>query len=230
MIKKYLGIISATENRDNLRRLAAHRSIAAIPVGGKYRLVDFVLSNMVNAGITSVAILAESDASSLRDHIGTGRAWDLNRRHGGIFVFNDIAKERSTYDIKVLKENIEFLLRSKEEHVILSSTHLISNFDLKKVMEEHENSDADITAVYKKVHTADKEFLNLGAYRFNSDGTVAEIYKNQGKEKEANISMEMFVLSKKLLLDLIEKCAYINYSRNSRSIIYKQIEKLKIKG
>lgn len=230
MIKKYLGIISATESRDNLRRLAAHRSIAAIPLGGKYRVVDFALSNMVNAGITSVAILTESDARSLRDHVGTGRAWDLNRRHGGIFVFNDIAKERLTYDIKVLKENIEFLMRSKEEYVVISSTHLISSFDLKKLMDEHEKSGADITAVYKKVDTADIDFLELGAYKINSDGTIAEVYKNQGRDKKANISMEMFVLSKKLLMELIEKCAYINYSRNSRSIIYEHIGKLNIRG
>lgn len=230
MIKKYLGIISATENRDNLRRLAAHRAVAAIPLGGKYRVVDFVLSNMVNAGINSVAVLTESDSRSLRDHIGTGRPWDLNRRHCGIYIFNDITKERSTYDIKMLKENIEFLLKTKQEYVIMSSTHLISSFDLKKLMEAHENSGAEITAVYKKVETADKEFLDLGAYRFNSDGTISEVYRNQGQDSKANISMEMFVLSKKLLLELIEKCAYINYSRNSRSIIYEQIGKLDIRG
>lgn len=230
MEKKYLGIISATENRDDLRRLAAHRSIGAIPLGGKYRVIDFVLSNMVNAGITTIAVLAESDSRSLRDHVGTGRAWDLNRRHGGIFVFSDTAKERLTYDIKMLKDNIEYLMKSKEENVVISSTHLISSFDLKKAMDKHESSGADITAVYKKVNTADSEYLDLGVFDFNGDGTIEGVHRNQGKDKKANISMEMFILSKKLLLDLIEKCSYINYSRNSTSIIYEQIGKLNIKG
>lgn len=229
MSKKYVGIISANESRENLRRLAAHRSVAAIPLAGKYRVIDFALSNMVNAGITSVAVLGETDSRSLRDHVGVGRAWDLNRRHGGIFVFNDTSTERSTYDIKMLKDNIEFLNMAKEESIVFSSTYLISKINLRDAIKAHEESGAEVTAVYKKVDNADKNYIECGMYNLEGD-KISSVYKNDGKKEKGNVSMEIFIMSKKTLLELIEKCAYINYSRNTKSIIYENIEKLNIKG
>lgn len=230
MLKNYIGILSAIENKENLRRLADHRAIASIPLGGKYRVVDFMLSNMSNAGITTIGLFTDNNSRALRDHVGTGRAWDLNRRHGGIFVFSFNRNTNANYDIQMLKDNLEFLYKAKEENVICSSTYMIINIDLDKVVRQHEASNADITVVYKKINDADINFLNCETLDFNMDGKLVDVFKNTGKKKNANVCTEIFIMKKELLLNLIEKCAYIEYAYKLKGVIYENTEKLNILG
>ena len=167
MLKNYIGILSAIENKENLRRLAAHRAVASIPLAGKYRVVDFMLSNMSNAGITTIGIFTDNDSRSLRDHVGTGRAWELNRRHGGIFVFSFNRSMNANYDVQMIKDNLEFLYKAKEENVIFSSTYMIANLDLKAAVAEHESSGRDITVIYKKINDGDKNFIGCDCLKFD---------------------------------------------------------------
>ena len=230
MLKNYIGILSAIENKENLRRLAAHRPVASIPLAGKYRVVDFMLSNMTNAGITTVGIFTDNDSRSLRDHVGTGRAWELNRRHGGVFVFSFNRSMNANYDVQMIKDNLEFLYKSKEENVIFSSTYMIANLDLKAAVAEHEASNRDITVIYKKINDADKNFVGCDCLTFDNDNRVINVSKNIGNEADANICAEIFIMKKELLLSLVEKCAYIDYAYKLKAVIYENINKLVVKG
>lgn len=230
MLKNYIGILSAIEDKQNLRRLADHRAVASIPLGGKYRVVDFMLSNMSNAGLTTIGLFTDNNSRALRDHVGTGRAWDLNRRHGGIFVFSFNRYMNANYDVQMLKDNLEFLYKSKEENVICSSTYMIANIDLEDVVKEHEASKCDITVVYKKINDADNNFLNCETLELDENNRVKSVAKNTGKEKNVNVCAEIFIMKKQLLIELIEKCAYIDYAYKLKGVIYENTEKLDIRG
>lgn len=194
MLNNCFGILSATESRDSLRRLTAHRAVASIPIGGKYRVVDFALSNMVNSGIKLVGILTQTDSRSLRDHIGGGSAWDLNRRNKGLYMFHDKRNQSVSYDLQILKDNREFLARVKEEYVVFSSTYLIANVDIEAAVRQHIESGAVVTVVYKHTDEADKKYLDCGELQINMNGEILGVEKNSGKSKEANISMEILSL------------------------------------
>lgn len=230
MLNNCFGILSATESRDNLRRLTAHRAVASIPIGGKYRVVDFGLSNMVNAGIKLVGILTQTDSRSLRDHIGSGGAWDLNRRNKGLYMFHDKRNQAVTYDLQILKDNREFLSRVKEEYVVFASTYLIANVDIEDVVRQHINTGALVTVVYKHTDEADQKYLDCGSLQINPNGEILGVEKNNGKSKEANISMEIFVMKKSYLESLIDKTAYADYARTLKSVVYESLGKLDIRG
>lgn len=230
MLNNCFGILSATESRDNLRRLAAHRAVASIPIAGKYRVIDFGLSNMVNSGIKLVGILTQTDSRSLRDHIGSGGAWDLNRRNKGLYMFHDKRNQSVSYDLQILNDNKEFLSRVKEEYVVFASTYLIANVDIEDVVRQHQRTGAVVTLVYKHTNEADKKYSDCGVLQINPNGEILSVEKNKGNIKDANISMEIFVMKKSYLESLIDKVAYADYARSLKSVIYENLGKIDIKG
>ena len=152
MNKRLLGIIDATTTFEELNELITHRSVAAIPFGGRYRLIDFVLSNMVNAGIVSVAIFPKYEYRSLMDHLGSGKNWDLNRKHDGLFFFPSPRLEnlnRTTGLFDLLAANIDFLNRSKQEYALISNANIIFNMDFDRLLDWHIDNGCDISEVRK---------------------------------------------------------------------------------
>ncbi len=152
MNKRLLGVVDATTFFEDLIELTRHRSVAAIPFGGRYRLVDFVLSNMVNSGIQSVAIFPKYEYRSLMDHLGSGKNWDLNRKHDGLFffpssIFDKPSREIGSFDNYAA--NIDFLKRSTQEYAVISKANLIFNMDFEKLLEWHIENGCDITEVRK---------------------------------------------------------------------------------
>ncbi len=228
MLYNCVGILSATENKENLRSLTAHRAIASIPLAGKYRVVDFMLSNMVNSGIRTIGILTQTNSRSLRDHISTGEAWDLNSKAGGLFLFHDNRNASINNDLQILKDNQEFLDNIKTEYVIFSSTYYVANIDFEPIVKKHIETGADVTTVYKKAKDADRNFLGSDILSINRIGKVEEVAKNTGENTEENICMEIFIMSKEILSNLMEKSAYIDYARSLKSMVYEKTEKMNI--
>ncbi|ECD6517433.1 glucose-1-phosphate adenylyltransferase, partial [Salmonella enterica subsp. enterica] len=119
MIRSMLGIIDATTHKEDLEELTSHRTLAALPIGGRYRLIDFVLSNMVNSGIGSVAIFPKYQYRSLMDHLGSGKNWDLDRKRDGLFFFPASLTETNTDGIGSFNHfvaNMDYFQRSKQEY------------------------------------------------------------------------------------------------------------------
>ena len=160
MLNNYMAIIFLAESLDNIRSLTKMRPLASVPVGGTYRIIDFALSNLVNAGIRNVGIFGgNDDMNSLTDHIGRGTEWDLDRKKDGIFIFKQMADSTYSTNIKRVKKNMEYFFRSKQQNVVVLSSHMVCNIDIADVVKKHEESGKDVTLVYKKVDNANSSIL-----------------------------------------------------------------------
>lgn len=204
MLNNYMAIIFLDETLDNIRALTKMRPLASVPAGGTYRIIDFSLSNLVNAGIRNVGIFAgNEDLNSLTDHIGRGAEWDLDRKKDGIFMFKQMADSAYTTNIKRVKKNMEYFFRSKQENVVVLSSHMVCNLDVKDVVKKHEASGKDITLVYKNVHNANERFDNCDSVKVGENGEILGSGQNLFFKKDENISLEAFVMSKELLIKMI---------------------------
>lgn len=229
MLKDYMAILNLAENEGEIRSLTTNRPIASLPLGSRYRVIDFMLSNIVNCGIKNVAVYSKSNSRSLVDHIGDGKPWDLNRKIDGIFLFNHALGDFAGGDIKLLKNNMEYFYRSKSKNVILASSYMVCNMDLNAVAEAHEQSGRDITVVYTQTNEADNKFI--GCYTLDVDennNRITGVGKNAGIESNANICMEVFVMSKDKLVQMIYKCSKKLNEHNIYNIIFDELSDTEI--
>lgn len=156
MNKRLLGIIDATTFFEDLVELTRNRSAASIPFGGRYRIIDFALSSMVNSGIRSVAIFSKYENRSLKDHLGSGKDWGLNRKRDGLFFFPSPLVDKPSKVIGSFDNygpNIDFLKRSTQEYTIISKGNLIFNMDFEKLIKWHTDNGCEITVVTKNGHS-----------------------------------------------------------------------------
>jgi len=150
MSKKLLGVIDATTNYDNLMELTAHRTLAAVPFAGRYRLIDFVLSSMVNSGIQSVALFPKYQYRSLLDHLESGKNWNLNRKRDGLFFFPSPNLDMPSAGIGSFSHfaaNLDFFYKSTQEYTIIANCYTIINMDFQPVLDRHIAMDCDITEI-----------------------------------------------------------------------------------
>ena len=206
MPKGYIGIINASEDESDIRSLTTNRPIASIPFASRYRIIDFILSNMVNAGIRNVGIFAKSKSGSLVDHVEKGKPWDLDRKIDGLYMFHRGLADIMTNDSKMFRNNMEYIYRSREDSVILASSYMICNMDLNKVVafgESTQAEGADIIVIYKPIANAAKDFMNCTTLNLDERGKLIGVSKNIGISKKANICSEMFIMKKEILIDLL---------------------------
>ncbi|WP_059171496.1 sugar phosphate nucleotidyltransferase [Bacillus sp. FJAT-27445] len=159
MKKQLLGVIDAATYHDDLQELLLHRPVAALPFAGRYRLIDFVLSSMVNSGISSVAIFPKSGYRSLMDHLGSGKNWDLNRKRDGLFFFpaspSDADRESGIGCFSHYADNLDFFYRSTQEYTLISNSNTVINTDFNHLLEQHIECGCDLTEVYKHGESLD---------------------------------------------------------------------------
>ncbi len=230
MLKNYMGIVNLNEDEANIKSLAHKRSLASIPMAGRYRIIDFVLSNMVNSGIQKVGIFTQSNSRSLMDHLGSGKPWDLDRKINGLFVFNFGMKDSYSRDIEVFKNNMEYFYNSKQENVILSPSYMVCNINYENAVKYHEESGSDITVIYKKIDNGTKCFLECDVLNIDDNSRVVSVGKNMGVHDEHNISMEMFIMKKEVFIKLIYKAVETGQYKTIKDAIYNNIHELEIKA
>jgi len=148
-----LGIIFPNAHDSLVQELVAERTMASVPFGGRYRLIDFVLSSMVNSGISNVSIVVKQNYHSLMDHLGSGREWDLTRKRGGLNLVPPYAEANVKLyrgRVEALASLVEFLEDQKEEFVIMSDSDVAFNFDFNELIAAHVASQADVTVMYQR--------------------------------------------------------------------------------
>ncbi|MCY8483902.1 glucose-1-phosphate adenylyltransferase subunit GlgD [Bacillus atrophaeus] len=152
MNNQMLGVIDETTYKHSLQDLAAQRSLGAIPFAGRYRLIDFMLSNMVNADIRSVAIFPKYRYRSLMDHLGAGKEWDLHRKKDGLFFFPSPHLHHE-YDefgsFRQFSDHLDYFHRSSQQYAVITNSHTVCNIQFKYVLKRHQEAGCDITEVYQ---------------------------------------------------------------------------------
>lgn len=228
MLNNYMGILMLNENMEMMKRLTRNRPLASVPFGGRYRIIDFVLSNMVNAGLSNIGIFTDGKTRSLMDHLGSGKPWDLARKLNGLFIFNFGYSGTTMAEVETLKNNIEYFYKSKEEFVILSSSNMVCNIDYKAAAKYYEASGADITVIYKKVYNGRVDFIDCSILNMDKNSNVLSVGKNIGIENDNNISTEMFLMKKKTLINLIVECIKTGSYSSIKEAIYKKLDSLHV--
>lgn len=160
-----MGIIYTSKDDFKLRELTAYRAVAALPVAGRYRIIDFTLSNLVNSGVRNVGVIAQRNYHSLMDHLGSGKEWDLHTRNNGLFILppfltSDNGGEYSGV-VEALRSNFDYLRRSQQKYAILTSSDYIMNVSFEPMIEQHIRTGADVTLMYRKVSPRDPDYANL---------------------------------------------------------------------
>jgi glucose-1-phosphate adenylyltransferase len=226
-----MGVINLIQEPDELDVLTAGRCLATVPFGARYRLIDFTLSSMANSGISKVAVFAHTKYRSLMDHLGSGRNWDLHNRHGGLFVLPPGAEDMSELrkgDLFHFFQNKDYFMRSHEEYVLVTRSHVICNIDFSKVLEAHMENKADITLVCNQ--QSDPMVGKARKLKLDESGRVIEIQDHYGPLKSDMVSMEMYVMKKELLLDLVETTLAKGKDHLVRHAIMSRIDQLHIHG
>lgn len=205
-MKNYHGIIFAYSAAPELRDLVNARTAASLPFCGRYRLIDFSLSALRNAGILDVGVVMQRDYQSLLDHIGSGKAWDMSRRAGGLrmlppFGLPEYHNGEYNGTIEALNAVAPYIRDIPQKNVVLMLGNLCANIDLDAAIRSFEASGADITAVCGKV--CPEEGMN-NCYVLGDDGFVKEhLYT---AENEGAPSLQCYIIRRSVLLELMDMC------------------------
>ncbi|MBC2578733.1 glucose-1-phosphate adenylyltransferase subunit GlgD [Clostridium sp. DJ247] len=230
MLKSCLGIINLDENEDKIRELTRNRPLASIPIAGRYRVIDFMLSNLANAGIQNIGIFCKMQSRSLMEHLNNGRPWGLNRKTNALRFFNFTITDPYIDDITNFANNIEYLYRATQKYVIFAPSYMICNIDFREILKKHIESGSNITMVYKKVDNAEENFYGCDALNIDENGTVLGVGKNVGNKKNANIGMGIYIMKKELLIHIINECVSTGCYKKVKSYIYNSLDKLKVRS
>jgi glucose-1-phosphate adenylyltransferase len=206
---KALGIILAGGNSSRMHELTEKRAIAAMPVGGSYRCIDFVLSNMTNSHIQTVAVLSQYNARSLNEHLNSAKWWNFGRKQGGLFLFTPTVTTNNSWWYRgtadAIWQNIDFLKKRHEPYVIIASGDCVYKLDFNKVLDYHIKKQADITVVCAKLPEGD-DINRYGVVEMDRDGRITEFEEKPMVATSDIVSAGVYVIRRRALIDLLEEC------------------------
>jgi len=207
------GLIFSNIHDNCIPEMTARRTMASLPFGGRYRLVDFTLSNMVNSGINKVGIITHNNYRSLIDHIGTGKDWDLARRSGGVMILppfitaydNPRANQLYTTRLEALMGAMDYIAHCQEDVIVLSDSDVVCNIDLSEVIDQHERSGADLTVVTKRMNLCGEKESVGKIIVYSENGNITEFVEHtQLMCGEYDVSTNILVFTKTYLMSLID--------------------------
>ena len=219
------GIIFAYGSVSELGELVSTRTAASMPFCGRYRLIDFALSSMMNAGILDVGVIMQRDYQSLLDHIGNGKPWDMGRRIGGLrmlppFGLPEYHKGDYTGTIEALNAVSTYIRELREKYIVLLQGNVAANLDLKAVMRAHIKSGAEITAICTNITPEYRHHR----YVVDDDGFARRMIFNQTTDGDGVASLEAYIISKELLITMMDACAAANHYHFHRDAIAAYLE------
>ena len=225
------GILFAYRSDANLGELTRPRNTCSLAFGGRYRLIDFMLSNYVNAGITDVGVIVHESYQSLLDHLGSGKDWDLSRKHGGLRIlppFSYAEQGHGEYrgNMEALAGVAGYLKNIRQDYVIMGWGDVAVNLDVEAVYDQHMASGADITVVCTPTLNGAPRFSEY--VEVSADGRVTDLSVHPTSADKALESLEIYVMSKQLLMDMVEYCAAHDVHSFSRGVLQPRLKSLKL--
>ena len=233
-----IGIIFPNSYDNLVPELAGDRLMASIPFAGRYRIIDFLLSSLANCGISNIAIVVRENYHSLMDHLGSGRAWDLLRKNGGLSIFPPYAeKNMKVYSgrVEALESILPYLRSKKEKYVIMMDANIAVDFDFNAMLAEHIESGADVTVAYTEQEIP-AELIRAGShgdmyYTLKLDeGRVRRIFMNSEMCGKQTLSMNIYIMDREALIDKIHAAFVRGSSCFERDILAPRLEKYNIRG
>lgn len=227
-----MGVVFANVHDDLIRELTEVRSMASIPFGGRYRMIDFPLSNLVNAGVSKVGVIPKYNYHSLMDHLGSGKPWDLDRKSGGLsilppYVNSDIRID--TGHIDSLSTVMNYLKGTKEKYIVLCDADVVGNIDISKMLSAHFESGADITIAYKN-GPLPKSNRDIMSFEMDKDGRINKVRIPENYGVTCDFSLDVMVMERTLLMTIVKDAMEENMSRKLMDVISSKIKQLKIYG
>lgn len=235
MISNAFGLIYTGDSNPYLKDLAFSRSVAAVPFGGRYRCIDFILSDLVNSGVTSVGLITQKNYHSLMDHLGAGKEWDLHRKREGLFILPPFMTKENTGlyrgSVDALRSCMGYVRRCPEQYVILSGSHTIFNMTFEEMLSYHAETRADITVLYNEAPlVADEEQNSDLRFMTDESGRVTAMELDSYRPSSTHRSCDVFVMDKKLLEYLVEE----SYARGEydflRDVLLRKCATLRVMG
>lgn len=232
-----LGILFPNSYDSLVPELVGERLMASIPFAGRYRLVDFILSSMVNCGIDNVSVIVRKNYHSLMDHLGSGREWDLTRKNGGLNMVPPYAEKTvKIYNgrVEALASILDFLKEQKEKYVVMADTNLAVNFDFNALIDAHTKSGADVTVAYTRQplpqsaleapHTSKDMYYTMTI----DDDRVTELQINSKEPGDQNFSMNIYIMERQFLIDQVSSAFVRGQVFFERDILAPQLDKLNV--
>lgn len=227
-----IGIILAGGNSSRMGELSAKRAVAAMPIVGSYRAIDFTLSNMTNSHIQKVAVYTQYNSRSLNEHLNSSKWWDFGRKQGGLYLFTPTITATNSYWYKgtadALYQNINFLKSAHEPYVVIASGDAVYKLDYNKVLEEHIATGADITVVCKDIEPGEDDINRFGVVKLADDNRIISFEEKPIIAETNTASIGVYVVRRRQLIELLEACAAEGRSDFVNDILvrYKNVKKI----
>ncbi len=235
-----LGIIFPNSYDNQISALCNERLMASIPFASRYRMVDFLLSSMVNCGIDNISIIVRKNYRSLMRHLGTGREWDLTRKNGGLNIVPPFAEKTvKVYNgrVEALASIVDFLKTQREKYVVIADSNIVANYNFNAMLDAHIASGADVSIAYK-VEEIPTSFMNLQPNMSKDlyytlqleDDRIVDIHTNSKEDGEQNLSMNIYMIERELLIEQIQNAYARGHVYFERDVLAPQLNKLKVYG
>ena len=204
-MKDVMGLIYTGENDARLRELTVTRAIAAMPVAGRYRVIDFLVSSMVNGGMKNIGVITQKNYHSLMDHLGSGKEWDLHGKNDGLHILPPFLTRENVglYPglLDALRSNSNFFVRSKQETLVLSNSNIIYNAHLDELVQYYRDTNADITLLYTTDPGMKRD--EYGTYlAIDKSGNVTDVEVQPTHPGYDNVFMQVMVIKRELIKDM----------------------------
>lgn len=230
---KAFGIVNSSSRNIHVEGLQDYRPIGAFSFLGRYRLIDFPISNLSNSDIDRIHIYVQEKPRTLVAHIGTGRHYNINSKSGKLqIMFSDSGQKNDIYntDIAAYYENLECIEAMHHPYVVIAPDYMVYTADFSELIQQHIDSEADITLLYHSVDNAKEAFLNCNILNLNKQKGVLSIEPNHGNAKSRNIFMDTYIMKRELLIELIQKARAISSAFTLTDIINELNEDLDVRG
>ena len=223
------GILFAYRSDANLGELTRPRNTCSLSFGSRYRLIDFMLSNYINAGVSDVGVIVHERYQSLLDYLGSGKDWDLSRKHGGLRIlppFSYAEQGLGEYrgNMEALAGVAGYLKNIRQDYVIMGWGDVAVNLPVEKVFEQHIASGADITVVCTPTLKGAPQFSEY--VEVSAEGRITDLSIHPSSADQALESLEVYILSKQLLLDMVDYCAAHDIHSFSRGVLQPRLKSL----
>ena len=203
-----LGIITYNDSSVYVEGMQKYRPIAGFSFLGRYRLVDFAISNMSNSGIDDIQIYVNGNPRSLIDHVGTGRHYNINSKHGHLSlvpVYTDGGTSRFTTDISCYAENIHAVMENHNDYVVIAPANMLYKGNYEELLKQHIESGAEVSVLYQHVDNAKENYIGCDVLQMNKQRGVLSIEQNLGNYKSRYLSLQTYIMSKEIFKTLVEE-------------------------